>query len=349
MTKQILIVDDNLTILRQVGLQLQSSYDITLAKSGLLALQICRTKKPDLILLDIEMPEMDGYATMERIMADPELRHIPVIFLTGSYDSATEVRALQSGAMDFITKPANASLLLHKIAMHLAYADYQSKLETSLKELEDNIIVSFAELLECKDENAGDHVLRTSRYAELLGRRLLQTGIFGAEFDEEKLEMMIRAVPFHDVGKIGISDTILLKPEPLSQAEYEEVKRHTVIGAQMLEKIYEHIPTRHYLHYAGLIAEGHHEYWDGTGYPHGLAGDDIPLCSRIAAVVNVYSACCIDKVYRKGHSHEESCRIVVQGKGTAFDPRVVTVLEEISDQFAELTIKTRPLLKIDLR
>ncbi|MDR0402882.1 MAG: response regulator [Treponema sp.] len=346
MAKQILVVDDNIAILKQIGAQLGSHYDISLAKSGAQALEICKQEKPDLILLDVEMPEMDGFRTMARFREDPGLRPIPVIFLTANRDAATEVRALKSGAMDFITKPVNKDILFHRLELHLQFAAYQSSLENTVKELENSIVTSFAELVECKDDNAGTHVLRTGKYVEILGAKLLEEGSFGEELSETDLDMIVRAAPFHDIGKIGVSDTLLLKKGTLGPEEYAEVQKHTLIGAQFLQSVYERTPEERYLKFAKLIAESHHEKYDGTGYPHGLAGNDIPLCARIMAVANVYDGCITERVYRKALSHEEACRIILEGKGSWFDPRIVKTFEEVMDRFVRLKVSVEPLVKI---
>jgi putative two-component system response regulator len=346
MTKQILVVDDNLASLKQIGAQLESHYEVLLAKSGAMALKICKQEKPDLILLDVEMPEMDGFQTITLLKEDPDLVPIPVIFLTGNHDTATEIRALKSGAMDFITKPANKDILFHRLKLHLQFASYQNSLEQTVKELEESIVTSFAELIECKDENAGTHVLRTGKYVEILGRKLLDAGTFGDELTESGLDMIVRAAPFHDIGKIGVSDTLLLKEDSLTDAEYEEVKKHPSIGARFLASIYERTPEQHYLKFAMLIAESHHERYDGKGYPQGLAGDAIPLCGRIMAVANVYDGCITDRVYRKALNHEEACRVIIEGKGSWFDPRIVEVFEGMSGEFARLKVSVEPLVRI---
>jgi putative two-component system response regulator len=334
--KSILIVDDNLVSLKQISTQLESTYEVLLAKSGELALQICSQEKPDLILLDVEMPEMDGYETIARIKADPEMCQIPVLFLTGNRDSATEIKCLESGAMDFITKPVVADILYHRIELHLQFSAYQHHLETTVKELEDNIGISFAELVECKDYNIAGHVLRTGKLSEILAEKLFEDGIFAGELLPGDIGTLGRAAPFHDVGKIGISDMILLKQGKLTENEYQEVQRHTIIGEKMLEVIYNRTPNQRYLKIAAQIAGGHHERFDGAGYPRRLTGDAIPLCCRIMTVANVYDACVTDRVYRKGLSHEETCGIIMEGRGTEFDPRIVDAFDRLKGQFALL-------------
>ncbi|MDR2404003.1 MAG: response regulator [Spirochaetaceae bacterium] len=336
MAKQILVVDDNLTSLKQISVQLASHYEVSLAKSGALALQICRYEKPDLILLDVEMPEMDGFETIQRLKTDPELSPIPVIFLTGNHDSGTEIRALESGAMDFITKPANREILFHRIELHLQFSAYQTSLERTVMELENNIVTSFAELIECKDSNMGGHILRASKCVEIIGRQLLKTKVFGGELTENDLTMIVRATPFHDIGKIGISDILLLKKGSLTEDEFREVQKHTTIGAQFLEKIHARTPEQHYLKFAKQIAESHHERYDGTGYPNGLVGNEIPLCARLVAVANVFDSCLTDRVYRKAPGYEAACRLIAEGRGGAFDPLVVDAFEAVKDKLADL-------------
>ncbi|MDR2717011.1 MAG: response regulator [Treponema sp.] len=339
--KSILIVDDNLVSLKQISAQLAKDYEVSLAKSGELALQICAREKPDLILLDVEMPGMDGFATIARLKEDTQLKQIPVIFLTGNRDTATEVKCLESGAMDFITKPANADILHYRIEMHLDFAAYQFHPECAVKELEDNIGASFMELLECKDYNLTDHVMHTGKYVELLMGELLEEGVFGNEITAENISVMKRATPFHDIGKIGISDIILLKKSSLTEIEYQEICNHTTIGAQVLKTIYERAPNQDYLKTAITIAEGHHEHYDGTGYPRGLKGDEIPLYCRIMAVANVYDACVTDRVYRKKLSHDDACKVILAGRGTEFDPRVVDAFDKVRNKFASLQVPAK--------
>jgi len=343
--KSILIVDDNLVSLRQISALLSKDYDVSLAKSGELALQICSQEQPDLILLDVEMTGMDGFETIARLKADDRLKHIPVIFLTGNRDAETEVKCLESGAMDFITKPANAEILRHRIELHLQFSIYQLHLEHMVKELEDNIGISFAELLDCKDYNAAIHMLRTGEYVELLVKELINAGSFGDELTAKDVDLLKRATPFHDIGKLGISDIILLKRSPLTNMEIQEVRKHTTIGSRVLKIIYDRTPSQQYLKIAMVLAEGHHENFDGSGYPNGLSGEDIPLYCRILSVVNAYDALITDRVYRKGISHEEACQKIIAGRGSRFDPRIVDVFEKITDKIASLTASANLSMK----
>ena len=320
--EQILVVDDNLTNLKNIQLQLSDTYQVLLAKSGAQALQICLQRMPDLILLDVDMPEMDGFETLSRIKSSVIVSRIPVIFLTGNHDITTEVRALESGVVDFITKPFEKSILLHRLKLHLKLAEYQRHLEDTVKELEDSIVISFAEMVESRDKSTGDHIQRTRIYVTLLGRELIRRNCFAGELNEQELSLITRGALLHDIGKVGVSDAILLKPGRLDDREFSIMKTHTTIGAGLLRDMYRRTPTQHYLNYAVQIAESHHEKYDGTGYPHGIKGDDIPLCSRIMAVADVYDAVAADRIYRKAMDPQESYNIIVEGKGTHFDPRI---------------------------
>ena len=337
--KRLLIVDDNIVNLRQAQMLLADNYSVMLAKSGEAALSICAKERPDMILLDVNMPDMDGFETIKRLKQDTELRQIPVFFLTASNSTETEIAALEAGAADFVTKPINKEILLHRLSLHLNLVDYQTSLEKSVRALEDSIVASFAELVDGKKDNTGNHVLRTAKYVNLLGNKLLARGKFVEELSGGTLDMIVRGTPFHDIGKLGVSDVLLLKLDPLTEDEYSEIKKHTTIGAKLLKTIYERVPTQHYLDYARIIAEGHHERYDGKGYPHGLSGDEIPLCCRLVSVANVYDACLTERVYRKALNHEEACRVLFEGQGTLFDPNLISVFEDVSDKFAEIGAK----------
>ncbi|MDR2006366.1 MAG: response regulator [Acidaminococcales bacterium] len=337
--KRILVIDDNLTSLKQISSQISPYYDVLLAKSGPLGLMICEREKPDLILLDVDMPEMNGFDTIVRLKKTPELYGIPVIFLTGNNNASTEIMALESGAVDFIAKSAPKDILLHRVELHLRLSSYQSSMENTIKEIETTIVTSFSELIEFKDTNAGSHVMQTSKCTRLLGRQLMKDGEFTDELGEHYLDAMTRATPFHDIGKIGVSDIILLKPTALTPEEYEKVKLHTVIGANVLENTYRNAPSLQYIQMAKIIAQSHHERYDGTGYPFGIAGDAIPLCCRIVAVANVYCSCLSDRVYRKAMSPQQAGELIAAGCGKEFDPRVVKAFlaarAEINSLFME--------------
>jgi putative two-component system response regulator len=227
----------------------------------------------------------------------------------------------------------------------LRFFRYQRSLENTVRELEDNIVHGFSEIVEYRDSDTGGHIVRTSRYVELLGKMLILWQESGASIpgrniarlSHEELDMYVRAAPMHDIGKINVSDTILLKPGKLTPEEFEIMKRHASAGGQMLRKMYDRTPTQRYLKYAIMIAECHHEHFDGNGYPHGLSGDDIPLCARIMAVADVYDALIETRCYRKAMTHEEAREIILAGRGSHFDPLLVDLFWENEAGFQAIT------------
>jgi putative two-component system response regulator len=195
--------------------------------------------------------------------------------------------------------------------------------------------VSFAEVIECRDENTGGHVVRTSKYVDMLGKNLIKRGLFADELNPVELDLMVRAAPLHDIGKIAVSDRILLKPARLDEAEFAAMKTHTTIGAEIIQGMIAYTSTLKYLKYAKMIANSHHERWDGKGYPDGLAEDAIPLCARMMSIADVYDALVDDRVYRKGMTHSEARAIILEGSGKNFDPRIVESFTEIQKEFEE--------------
>jgi putative two-component system response regulator len=335
--KEILVVDDNDTVLKQIGTILSGHYEYSLSRSGYQAVKYCSRERPDLVLLDIEMPGMDGFECMRRLKMNPGFARVPVIYLTSKHDRETEARCLKSGARDFIRKPAEKNILLHRLDLHLSISGYQSRLADSVILMSNILGVSVAELIECRDENTGGHVIRTSRYVEILGRDLLDRGVFEFELNERNLDLMVRASPLHDIGKISISDKILLKRGKLDNEEFSIMKGHAAIGANILEHMYFRTPTQDYLKYASLIASSHHERYDGKGYPYALKGEGIPLCGRIMAVADVYDALVADRVYREGMPHDEAAAIILEGGSTQFDPLVVGAFERCEGRILEIS------------
>ena len=329
--QRILIVDDNISVLRQISSCLETKYDVILAKSGLLALQICIKEQPDLILLDVEMPGNDGFDVINMLKRSVFLSRIPVIFLTAKSGKAVEAKALQLGARDFIRKPVSRQILLHRIAMHLRLISYQVRTEEKVMVLADSFNISLAELIEFRDENTGGHIGRTSRIVELLGLDLIDRNIFPNELNRKELQFMVRAAPLHDLGKIAISDKILLKAGRLDDEEFSIMKTHALIGGNLIEQMSLRMPAQNYLRYASLIAASHHERYDGKGYPKNLRGEQIPLCARIMSVADVYDAIVSNRIYRGGLDHNTAVNILLEGKGAQFDPAVIDSFMNIQE------------------
>ncbi|MDR2354346.1 MAG: response regulator [Deltaproteobacteria bacterium] len=341
--KQILIVDDNLTNLEQISIHIEDIYDISLAKSGAQALQICGRNCPDLILLDIEMPELDGFQTLAKLRENHSLANVPVIFLTASQDIRTEIKALNAGASDFISKPVEREILLHRINTHLSLASSLTKLDNLTKDLEDALIGSFADIIEHRSEAFPGMALRVSKFVKLLGNDLLSHDSFSGLLNANNVDLMARAAPFHDIGKIAINDGILLKPSMLNDEEFVAMKTHTTLGAAILTNLFQRLDRkRGFEDYAITMAHFHHERWDGKGYPQGLVGENIPLSARVMAVADVFDAVIASRSYKKAMSFTEACRIILSGAGTIFDPTVISAFLNVRDEFKKIVEESAP-------
>ncbi|GHV15456.1 two-component system response regulator [Fibrobacterales bacterium] len=346
----ILAVDDSPTLLLVLKLKLESVYsNIHTVNSGAGAIDYCEKKIPDLVLLDKEMPNMDGFETLAKLKEIFGMKEVPIIFFTASDDPNVQVEALKRGAVDFVNKDADKQILLHRIAIHIELSERRKELELQRKNLEhelsiieDSMVTSFADLVEARDENTGGHVKRTAEYVRLLGEELIRLDAFSKDsLNDEILKLIVRASPLHDTGKIKVSDAVLLKDGKLNDAEFIEMKNHAPVGGAFLRELYERTPSRKYLQFASIIAASHHEKFDGSGYPSRLSGKDIPLCGRIMALADVYDALVSDRIYRKAMSHDMATKIIEDGNGKHFDPKVVEAFLNIKDKFREFAEKNK--------
>jgi putative two-component system response regulator len=326
-TPTLLLVDDNtanLQVLRETldGL----GYKLLIAKNGRSALEIVRKAGPDLILLDIMMPEMDGYEVCRTIKADATVRHIPVIFLTAMADAGDEAKGLALGAVDYITKPINPELVRARVRNHLELKRHRDRLEdlVRLKTREVQLtqavmIESLATLAEYRDPETGGHIKRTQNYVKALAVHLKSHARFREALDEETIELLYLSAPLHDVGKVGVRDHILLKAGRLDDTEFAEMKRHTLFGEEALRRTEQKLGKSTFLRHAREIAGSHQEKWDGSGYPRGLKGDEIPVSGRLMALADVYDALISKRVYKPPMPHEKAVAIIREGRGTHFD------------------------------
>nr|WP_320192913.1 two-component system response regulator [uncultured Desulfobacter sp.] len=345
-TKQtILLVDDipeNVGVLRGI---LEKDYNIQVATSGMTALKIAfGQKQPDLILLDVMMPEMDGFEVCRRLKQSASTRKIPVIFVTSKNNVEDETYGFELGAVDYITKPVSPPIVLARAATHLALYDQNRVLSHKVAEAmaklvltQDVTILSMANLAEHRDPETGGHILRTSTYVRLLAERLINHPNFRDFLDAETIDLMAKSAPLHDIGKVGIPDAILLKPGKLTFDEFEEMKRHAIIGYKAISHSEASLGSENdsFLRYARQISRSHHEKWDGTGYPDGLSGNDIPIAGRLMALADVYDALISRRVYKKPFSHQKSVAMISELRGVHLDPDVVDAFLEIQDQFKE--------------
>ncbi|MGY0194412.1 HD domain-containing phosphohydrolase [Leptothrix sp. BB-4] len=347
----VLVVDDSPPVLALIGDLLRGSHRIRVAPSGARALEIARAEPPDLILLDILMPELDGYEICRRLKTDAALREVPVIFLTALDDIDDEARGLELGAVDYIAKPIVPALLRARVRTHLqlkASADtlraHSSNLESEVQrrigeilDTQDVTINLLAALAEARDNETGNHILRTQRYVRALAEVLAQDPRHAHVLDHDTIELLYKSAPLHDIGKVGIPDAILLKPGKLTPAEFEIMKTHTTLGHDALCSAERRLgKSAPFLRYAKEIALSHQEKWDGSGYPQGLAGEDIPLSARLMAVADVYDALISRRVYKAPMSHEAATALVLQGRGSHFDPAVVDVFMRLNEVFRQI-------------
>jgi putative two-component system response regulator len=345
--KLILLVDDNLANLKIGDNFLEEKYIVATSPSAAKMFNILKTNSPDLILLDVDMPEMNGYEAIKILKSNPETKNIPVIFLTAKNESEDELEGLTLGAIDYITKPFNPAMLLKRIEVHLLVEGqrkelqyYNKNLQEMVKEktqgildMQNALLKTMAELVECRDDITGGHIERTQQGIKILLEEIEKSGVYNEETEGWDVDLLLQSSQLHDVGKISISDSILKKPGKLTEEEFTEMKKHASFGEQIIEKIETLTKESDFLKYAKIFAASHHEKWNGTGYPRGLKGNDIPLLGRIMAIADVYDALTSVRPYKKAFPHEESVRIIVESSGTQFDPALVDVFVKNAEKF----------------
>ena len=345
----VLVVDDtpdNLTLMS--GL-LRDDYRVKVANNGERALKFAQADDaPDLILLDIMMPGMDGYEVCGRLKADPATRNIPVIFLTAKSDVEDEKKGLDLGAVDYITKPISPPIVMARVRAQLAlkaHADFLLDKNDYLEEevarrtrevetIQEVTILVLTSLAETRDTDTGNHILRTQNYVRALATKLRTHPRFSNELSDHYIAMIFKSAPLHDIGKVGIPDRILLKPGKLTPEEFEVMKTHTTLGRDAIAQAEKRIGSRvEFLRMAKDIALSHQEKWDGSGYPEALAGEAIPLSARLMAVADVYDALISRRVYKEPMPHEKAVEIIRQGRGSHFDPDIADAFLDIHEDF----------------
>jgi putative two-component system response regulator len=331
--KTIFAVDDSDTNLSVVEEALDEQYRVMTLPSAAKMFVLLEKVTPDLIMLDIEMPEMDGFAALQILKSNPLYADIPVIFLTSYTDAAIEARGFELGVIDFIAKPFSPSVLLNRLKLHLHIDELIRERTAQIGRLQNGIMTVLADVVEERDKETGGHNDRTAAYIKILINAMLERGLYADEIRGWNMDMVISSARLHDVGKINILDTILNKPAKLDSDEYEKMKLHTTEGVRIINRMLKQTGEEEFLHNAKLIAEYHHERWDGTGYPHGLKGTEIPLQGRIMAIVDVYDALISWRPYKAAFTDEETISIIRAKAGNHFDPEIVRVFLEVQDQF----------------
>lgn len=346
--KLILIVDDTPENLHLMSEVLKDNYKIKVANSGEKALKIAKGERPpDLILLDIMMPDLDGYEVCRRLKVHPTTCDIPIIFVTGKADETDEKKGFDIGAVDYITKPISVPILISRVNTHLQLKstrdflrDQNSFLENEvesrtneIRAIQDVTIFALASLAETRDAETGLHIRRTQLFTKAIANQLRKNPKYEVVLTESLIETIYKSSPLHDIGKVGIPDNVLLKPGKLTPMEFEIMKTHSAIGRNAIENAEKHLSLKvDFLKYAKEIAYYHHEKWNGTGYPEGLEGDSIPLSARIMAVADVYDALISKRVYKDGLTQEDAFKVMIGERGIHFDPDVLDCFVEIFDE-----------------
>ncbi len=362
-----MVVDDNITNLKFSKSALAEFYDVFTVPSAEKMFKLLNTETPSIIFLDIDMPEMNGYEAIKLLKADPSTRDIPVIFLTGMTDSDSEVDGLSLGAVDYITKPFVPQLLRKRVEIHLTMEAQRRTLEKQNGELEafntnlqamveeqtgkvfqlqGAILTTVADLVESRDNITGGHIERTKKWLSILIAALKESGYYADIMAEWDMRFILDSSQLHYVGKIAISDSILKKMEPLNADEFEEMKKHTIFGMKIIDKISACVHETEFLKHAKIFAGTHHEKWDGTGYPYGLKGQEIPLQGRLMAIADVYDALISNRPYKDACSHDEAAATIIKGRDTHFDPILVNLFQEVEGHFktSEAALKSIDIL-----
>jgi putative two-component system response regulator len=343
----ILIVDDTPTNIRILKDLLRDEYRLCVATNGPAALRIAFSNEPpDLVLLDVQMPEMDGYEVCRRLKADRRTRDIPVLFVTALSEEDDEARGLALGAVDYIAKPYRAGLVKARVRNHLELKHHRDDLADLVRERTRELeltrsvtIDCLASLAETRDPETGGHIHRTRNYVRMLAETLRRDHPVVWGMDDAYVDLLFQSAPLHDIGKVGVPDHILLKPDRLTAEEFAVMQRHTVYGRDALSRAEARLGQNSFLNLGAEIAYAHHERWDGTGYPEGLAGEAIPRSGRLMALADVYDALISRRVYKLPFPHSEAVNIITQGRGNHFDPVVVDAFLQDPEQFRRVAIE----------
>ena len=348
---KIMVVDDTPANLDLLGSFLGSKgFSVQLFPEPSLALSAIANEPPDLILLDINMPNMSGYEVCEQLKSRADTADIPVIFVSGLNETGDKLAAFARGGVDYITKPFHFDEVNARVGMHLKIRFMQKELQRHNESLADLVqeqvqrisdaqlatILAMSKIAEARDDDTGQHIERTQSYCRALAMRLKKLPEYKTIVTKQFVDNIYHASPLHDIGKVAIPDSILLKPGKLTDDEFETMKTHAAIGAKNLRAVRNSYPNNDFVIMGIAIAQSHHEKWNGKGYPDGLAGEDIPLCARIMAIADVYDALRSKRCYKDAFSHEKSRDIIIGDSGTHFDPTLVDLFKDAEEEFDEI-------------
>jgi len=331
--KTIFIVDDNDTNLMAAKTALDGTYKTFALPSADKMFKLLEKITPDLILLDVDMPEMDGFQAMSALKSDEKLKPIPVVFLTAKHDAESEIRGFEMGALDFINKPFSAPVLIKRIETHIETDRLVKESQQAVRDIHNATISVIADVVESRDKVTGGHIERTQAYLAILVKALVNAGIYENEISNWDKNLLLPSAQLHDVGKINVSDLVLNKPGKLTEEEFELIKQHCADGERIIDEIISKTKDDGFLRHAKKFAGYHHEKWDGTGYPRGLKGDQIPLEGRIMAIADIYDALVSERPYKKPFSHETAVEIIKEGSGKHFDPKIIEAFITVMEDF----------------
>jgi putative two-component system response regulator len=346
---KILIIDDSPEAIEVLSNALPKNYKCQVAISGEKALELLNRsyELPDLILLDVMMPGMDGYEVCRHLKNDDRFKEIPVIYLSMLTDTKDKVKAFEQGGVDFIVKPFQIEEIRARVDTHLKLRFFKRELEINntnlmqivqeqVKEISDSqmaTIFALAKLAESRDIDTGNHLNRIQTFCRLLADKLSTYPEYAQQVSPDFIDTLQKASPLHDIGKVGIRDSILLKPDKLTPQEFDEMKSHTTMGANTLEEVLQNYPNNYFIKIGIEIARSHHEKWNGSGYPAGLSGNQIPLSARIMSIADVYDALRSKRVYKEAYNHLDTCKTIALERGKHFDPFLVDVFFDSEKTF----------------
>lgn len=343
--KKILVIDDNKTTLAMAKQAIGDEYSVIAVISGYQALKYMERELPDLILLDLNMPDMDGKQTMLKIKGNEKWCSIPIIVLTVENSPQIEVECLEMGAVDFIAKPFVPQVMKSRIARALELEDYRRRLQLDnekkrmqLEKMKSQIIMVLASMIETRDNVTGIHVRRVSAIVETIVKKMRAEGMYPEFLDDRYVLSISLSAPLHDIGKIKIPDTVLKKQGDLTEGEFELMKTHTIEGAKILQEFADKIDDNYYLLLGKDMAAYHHEWWNGKGYPYGLKGLKIPFCARVLAVADVFDALISKRSYKQQMSFDQAFDIIRKGSGGHFDPEIVDVFLSIRPEIERVAL-----------
>jgi len=345
--KKVILVDDNPINLKLARNTLMGKYDVFTVPSAEKLFQLLEKTLPDIVLLDVMMPGISGYEAIKVLKNDPRTSDIPVIFLTSKSDTNSELEGFTQGAVDYVSKPFSPQLLLKRVDVHVLVESQKKELQhindnlqkiveektAAVLELQNALLKTMSNLVESRDDVTGGHVERTEHFLDIFMTEMVKQKVYYDVLDTWDIKFFLQSAQLHDVGKIAIRDNILMKPGPLTKDEFEEMKKHTTFGEKVIEKIQQGSRESVFLTHAKIMAGTHHEKWDGSGYPRGLAGSNIPLQGRLMALVDVYDALVSERPYKKAFPPAQAIQIIKEGSGIQFDPALVTVFTTAALRF----------------